>query len=97
MLLRSIYLDGMMRVRYDRGGIGCTVCAVFQSFYFDTSSTIPAAIFCMLANIFPGEVCAEPVDFSAVVANEEYEVLGREIASAAPVCQSASLNNLDGD
>lgn len=73
-----------------------TICAVFQRLDFDSSSAVAAAIFCVFADVLPGEVCAEPVDFPPVVANEKDEVLGGEVASAAAGCQSACLDDLVG-
>lgn len=52
--------------------------------------------FSFLANVLPGQICPQTIDFPAVVADEKDEVLGGEITGRPQVGeQSSSSDNLN--
>lgn len=49
----------------------------------------------MLPNVLPREICPETVDLTAVVANEEDEVLRGNVAHTTPIRVKAGLQDLE--
>jgi hypothetical protein len=49
----------------------------------------------MLTNVLPREICPETVDLTAVVANEEDEVLCGNVTHTTPIRVETGLQNLE--
>ena len=51
-----------------------TVGTILQCFDFNASTTVTTGILCMFPYVFPGKICSETINLSAIMPDEKDEI-----------------------